>query len=451
MTALLAGLLTGGFIVSGATPALARPEAPARGGTTVSARLAPPVVTVGAPAAIVAKLAPTQQGRPLTVERLTANTWTAFADATVDSAGRAVVPLDSSFAGDQLLQVVAEEWQGKPPAYSARLHLRVRGASSCAPRVALVDRQATPEARCLVTALDRWRKAGLMGVGQQLNLSNDRYDAPLTALGTRRVNVIGFDLWELGKTKTYEYPFYDRAMTDLVAWARSGAVLTASWHAPNPHTGGPYNDRSWHDLGALLGDTPEAAAFWADYDEQLTVLAELQAAGVPVVFRPFHESNGDWFWWGRPNATTFKTLWKQMQQRAWSAGIHNVVWAYSFNAVTGSHISDPAKLVPATVDLAGIDSYWPATGSHRGQQPSMAGYAAVAKRVPRMAITEVGPAADAGTWSPALVTTAAKAQRKKPVWSMFWVDDAAGLKQISSLNGGLAWLDSCPNGFCQVG
>ncbi|WP_459975806.1 glycosyl hydrolase [Nocardioides pyridinolyticus] len=437
------------------TPGQARPDplsqTSSKAGRTLTARLAPPVVTVGEPAAIVAQLSTAQPGRPLTVERRRDNgSWAPLAEAGANRTGRAAVRLDTSTPGPQVLRVVAEAWRGKPASTSLQVTLRVLTTGSCTPRVALVDPDATTAARCLATRLDRWKAAGLMGVGQQLNMSSDQYAAPLTALGARRVSVVGFDLWELGKTKRYEFPFYDRALADLVAMAQDGAVLTASWHAPNPHTGRSYDDRSWHDLGALLRDTPEADAFWADFDEQLTVLAELQAAGVPVVFRPFHEVNGDWFWWGRPSASTFTKVYAELQERAWAAGVHNVVWAYSFNAVTGSHISDPAKLVPAAVDLAGLDSYWPATGSHRGDQaPSMAGYAAVAKRVPRMAITEVGPLADPrGVWKPSVVTSVARAQRKQPVWALLWVDDAAGLKQISSLTGGPAWLDSCPNAFC---
>jgi hypothetical protein len=434
-----------------ATPVQARPTPDsAKARTTLSARLAPPVVTVDEPAALVAQLSPAQAGRPLTVERRNANgSWASIEETVGNGIGRTVVRLGTGTAANQVLRVVAEPWNGRGAVTSASVTLKVLATGSCTPRVALVDPDATTAARCLAARLDRWKAAGLMGVGQQLNMSSAEYVAPLTALGPRRVSVIGFDLWELGKTRTYEFPFYDRAMSDLVAMAQDGAVLTASWHAPNPHTGQQYDDRSWHDLGALLRDTPEAAAFWADYDVQLVVLAELQAAGVPVVFRPFHEVNGDWFWWGRPDATAFRKVWSRMQERAWDAGVHNVVWAYSFAAANRAGIAAPEKLLPAAVDRAGIDSYWPATGGHRGQLPSMQGYAAVAKRVPRMAITEIGPAADTGgRWKASLVTATAKSQSRKPVWALLWVDDAAGRKQISSLNGGPGWLDSCPNALC---
>ncbi|HEU5037620.1 MAG TPA: glycosyl hydrolase [Nocardioides sp.] len=450
MTVLLAGLLTGGLIASGATPASARPE---KGGTTVTARLAPPVVTLGEPAALVAQLPAAQQGRPVTVEQYAGGAWTPLGDGAVNAAGRAVVPLDTTAAGDRRLRVVAEAWNGRPASAPSRaVTLTVVRTDRCTPRTAPVDPDADPAARCLAARLDRWRSAGLMGVGQQLNMSSAQYADPLARLGDRRVSVVGFDLWELGKTRTYEFPFFDQAFADLVATARAGAVLTASWHVPNPHTGREYDDRSWHDLGALLRpSTPEAQAFWAAYDEQLTVLAALQAAGVAVVFRPFHEVNGDWFWWGRPNATTFRKVYGQLQQRAWAAGVHNVLWAYSFAASSRAGITAPEKLVPTQVDLAGIDSYYPSTGSHRSQAPSMGGYAAVARRVPRMALTEIGPAADTRrTWKASTVTVTAKAQSRKPVWALLWVDDAAGYKQISSLSGGLSWLDSCPFGYCSL-
>ena len=458
MTVLLAGLLTGGLFASGATPAFARPEDAAptaqRGVTTVTARLAPPVVTVGEPAALVAQLSSAQQGRPVTVERYAGGAWAPLLDGTANAAGRAVVPLDTTGAGTQRLRVVAEAWNGRPASAPSRaVTLTVTTADRCTPRTPLVDPAADLAARCLAARLDRWRGAGLMGVGQQLNMSSSAYADPLTRLGTRRVSVVGFDLWELGKTRNYEFPFFDQAFTDLVAMAQGGAVLTASWHTPNPHTGREYNDRTWHDLGALLDPaTPEAQAFWTGYDEQLAVLAALQDEGVAVVFRPFHEVNGDWFWWGRPNATTFRKVYRQLQDRAWAAGVHNVLWGYSFAASDRRGIAAPQTLVPARVDVAGIDSYYPSTGSHRrGQAPSMDGYAAVAKRVPRMAFTEIGPAADTKkSWRAAIVTATAKAQARRPLWALLWVDDAAGYKQISSLNGGLSWLDSCPFGFCAV-
>ncbi|ABL81995.1 MULTISPECIES: glycoside hydrolase family protein [unclassified Nocardioides] len=449
--ALLAGLLTGGTIASGATPASARPAPVERTGTTLTARLAPPVVTVGEPSALVARATPVRAGRSFTLQRLVGTSWTVV-DASIGNArGRAVVPLDTSVAGRQVLRVVAEATADLPRKVSSQLTLKVYTAASCTPRIALVDRAADPAARCLAARLDRWRSAGLMGVGQQLNVSNIDYLAPLTALAPRRVSVVGFDLEELAAGETYQFPA--PPLDTLVTLAQQGAVLSASWHTTNPHTSRPAWDRSWTSLDALLSTTsPEGARFWADFDAKLALLQRFQEAGVAVVFRPFHEANGGWFWWGKPDPATYKRLWAMMQQRAWAAGVHNVVWAYSFAARTWSGIRAPERLLPARVDVAGIDSYDPeGPAADARDRLDLTGYAAVAEQVTRLALTEVGPESSAaGDWNPAVISRTARALTPRPVWAMLWFDDTAGKKQLSSLTGGVPWLDSCPNALCYL-
>jgi hypothetical protein len=446
LTGLMTGLLAGGLIASGATPAHARPHVSAeRAGTASALRLAPPLVTVGEPSSLVVRLGDGPTGRRVTVERRAGTTWDQVGTTTANAAGRAVLPLDTTALGSQVLRVAGRS--------AAPVTLEVTAPEDCRPRLALVDRAPTPAARCLAARLDRWKAAGLMGVGQQLNVSSVDYLAPLEALGGRRVSVVGFDLEELARTGEYEFPFLDRALADLASLADRGVVLSASWHATNPHTGGSYADRGWHSLPALLDPTTaEHERFWADFDAKLALLRSLQDAGAAVVFRPFHEANGGWFWWGRPDRATYRTLWAEMQQRAWAAGVHNVVWAYSFAARTWSGIGAPQKLVPARVDLAGLDSYDP-EGSPADARDRLAvtGYAAVAKKVSRMALTEVGPEKSAdGAWNPAVVSRVARGLAANPLWAMLWFDDAAGRKQLSSLTGGTTWLESCPNAYCYL-
>ncbi len=445
------GLLTGGLIASGATPASAHPTSLERGGTTLTVRLAPPVVTVGEPSVLVAGLSPAQSGRTFVVQRLVDTAWQSIASVTGTTTGRAVVPLDTSSAGPQVLRVIATATPDLPRSISPQVTLKVYTAASCTPRVALVDADATPAARCLAARLDRWRAAGLMGVGQQLNVSNSDYLAPLTALSGRRVSVVGFDLEELAAGETYQFP--DPPLKTLAALAQQGAVLSASWHTTNPHTQRPSWDRSWTSLDALLSpDTPEGARFWADYDTKLGLLRQLQDAGVAVVLRAFHEANGDWFWWAKPDPATYRRLWTMMQRRAWDAGVHNVVWAYSFAARSRAGIRAPDRLLPTRVDLAGIDSYDPeGPSADPRDRLDVTGYAAVAEKVARMALSEVGPADSAtGSWNPAVLSRVARTVSPRPVWAMLWFDDASGRKQIGSLSGGLRWLDSCPNALCYL-
>ncbi|MEP9364883.1 glycosyl hydrolase [Nocardioides sp. CN2-186] len=448
---LLAGLLTGGLIASGATPALATLHdgvAPAKP-PAIAVRLAAPFATVGEPVVLTAQLRRAAADVLLTVQRRNddGQTWTPVTSAATGSDGRALASLDTSVAGPQVLRVTGA-------GTSATVTLTVSDGTTCTPRVALVDTLATPAARCLATRLDRWKSAGLMGVGQQLNVSNSDYLAPLTLLGGRRVSVVGFDLEELDKAAHYEYPFDDQVIADLTRLAGEGVVLNASWHARNPHTlvEDSNHDRSWHDLSALLDSTTaEYQEFWADFDAKMALLHRLQDAGAAVVFRPFHEANGGWFWWGHPDPKTFKSLWSRMQSRAARDGVHNIVWGYSFNAVTNKTITDPTKLLPAKVDLAGMDSYDDESKANPKDDLITTGYAAVAARVSRMAITEAGPMGSTkGTWNPSIVEWRARDLKSKPTFAMLWYDDANGKKQLSSLSGGTAWLDSCINAFCRV-
>ncbi len=334
---------------------------------------------------------------------------------------------------------------------------------ACMPDVALVDEDATAEARCLAQTLDTWQRDGVMGVGQQLNLSNEAYQAPLRQLGGRSVALVGFDLQELEQSEGFG--FYDPPLQRLLELAADGVVLTASWHTPNPDSGLDARDRRWTDLKALLEPgTSQAVAFWADYDAKLELLKRLQSGDgglhqpAAVLFRPLHEANGDWFWWGQPDPEDYRALWAAMQERAIDAGVHNIVWGWSANVVSYDGIADPLTLVPEAVDLVGIDSYDPVgDGSGQADPLDLTGLVELAAAHPRTAVTEAGPHGSMdGDWDPTVIARSALAVGVRPTYALLWFDDGSGsdgytgAKQISSLRGGRAWLDSCPDGLCPL-
>ncbi|GEP32247.1 hypothetical protein NSZ01_00150 [Nocardioides szechwanensis] len=331
----------------------------------------------------------------------------------------------------------------------------------CEPDLALVDPDATPEARCLAQTLDEWRRTGVMGVGQQLNVSTSDYLAPLRRLEPQRVALVGFDLEELAKADTFgfEHPPVEK----LLELAADGVVLTASWHTANPATGKDSFDVSWRDLDALLDpETPQAEAFWSDYDAKLDLLRRLQTGEdgrfqpAAVLFRPLHEANGDWFWWSAPDPATYRALWAEMQDHAAEAGVHNIVWGWSANARTHDEIIDPMTLVPELVDLVGLDSYDPVTDDGPPGL-DLTGLAELAAAHPRAAIAETGPhGSKDGAWDPRVIAESALAAGLRPTYALLWFDDGngkdgfTGRKQIASLRGGRAWLATCPDGLCPL-
>lgn len=327
----------------------------------------------------------------------------------------------------------------------------------CRPRTDPVDPEAGPAAQCLAETLDTWQQQGVTAVGQQVNISNDSWDQPLRALRPDRPAVVGFDLDELVDAARRGQDWTE----DLALLAKRGAVLTASWHARNPWTGGDSFDRSGSDRLAELLDpaTPAAQRFDAAWAEALDLLAELQAQGAAVLVRPLHEAGGGWFWWGRPDPATYRALFAHLQQQAADAGVHDLLWAYGAAVKTYDGIDDPMSLLPDRIDLAGLDTYdcesvHPDCGGRSAadlavDEVDLTGYAELAAAAPRVALTEVGPAhSPDGDWDPAVITRTLQQKGLPAAYALLWFDDDFGRKQVASLRGGKAWLAGCPDGLC---
>src|SRR5262245_37338727 len=65
-------------------------------------------------------------------------------------------------------------------------------------------------------------------------------------------------------------------------------------------------------------------------------LKQLRNAGVPVLWRPYHEMNGGWFWWGRkPGENGYKKLYRMLYERLTDFhGLNNLIWVYNCNELS---------------------------------------------------------------------------------------------------------------------
>lgn len=67
-----------------------------------------------------------------------------------------------------------------------------------------------------------------------------------------------------------------------------------------------------------------------DMDAIALQLKRLQAAGVPVLWRPLHEASGGWFWWGARGADPYIRLWKLMYDRMTNLHkLNNLIWVWN--------------------------------------------------------------------------------------------------------------------------
>lgn len=100
-------------------------------------------------------------------------------------------------------------------------------------------------------------------------------------------------------------------------WAKStGGIVTLSFHWFSPIGGRDksfYAEHTNFDASRILIDgTEERTAFYHDMDSIATELKKFYEEDIPVLWRPFHESDGKWFWWGAKGPEVAKELYKLM-------------------------------------------------------------------------------------------------------------------------------------------
>jgi beta-mannanase len=106
----------------------------------------------------------------------------------------------------------------------------------------------------------------------------------------------------------------DTVTQEAIDWWRSGGIVTIMWHMGAPGIGEGYeNSKKEIDIDKCFQEgTVEYKVFWDELRKKGDLLEKLKQANVPVLWRPFHELNGNWFWWGKQGAGKFKKLWRAM-------------------------------------------------------------------------------------------------------------------------------------------
>ena len=149
------------------------------------------------------------------------------------------------------------------------------------------------------------------------------------------------------------------------AWAKNGGIVSICWHCGTSFNGS-FNESQNEELTAeqwdavLTEGTSEHAAFLRAMDKAGNALLQLQAEGIPVLWRPFHEFDGAWFWWGKGGSENFKKLWIMMYNHfTYDLGLNNLIWVLGYCHNGTDYGTNLADWYPGSryCDLAGADSY----------------------------------------------------------------------------------------------
>ncbi|RED96128.1 glycosyl hydrolase [Marinoscillum furvescens] len=146
---------------------------------------------------------------------------------------------------------------------------------------------------------------------------------------------------------------------------RGGGIVTFMWHAGAPGIGEGYeNSKATIDIDrCFIEGTEEYEDFWGDLKRIGDWLQKLEDANVPVIWRPFHELDGHWFWWSKQGPERFKLLWTTMYDYLVNErGLSNLIWTLCYTATPDS------SWYPGDdyVDIAGADTYDNLDDSHAG-------------------------------------------------------------------------------------
>lgn len=180
--------------------------------------------------------------------------------------------------------------------------------------------------------------------------------------------VMNWDLGlvEWGCDKQLDGVPFDFIRQEVAKQDARGGINSFSWHVRNPMSKGD----SWNcdgdsvvrrcvGKGEALNDTIRVwIARAADF---IGSLKDADGNRIAVIFRPWHEHTGSWFWWGYDHCTKedYVALWQLTREVFDEKGIDNVVWAYSPDK---DNVTDTASYLErypgdGLVDIMGADIY----------------------------------------------------------------------------------------------
>ena len=217
--------------------------------------------------------------------------------------------------------------------------------------------------------------------------------------------------------------FRQQIVDEAIRRHEEGFVINLMWHAVRPtddepvtfekSVQGKLTDAEWQQL--VTPGTELNERWKSQVDVIAFFLKQLRDARVPVLWRPYHEMNGDWFWWGgRTGENGYRKLYRMIYDRLVNFHkLNNLIWVFGGNEVR-EKVGPYADFFPGheVVDVLATDVY-STNFAGRDYEDLLA----LAKGKP-IALAEVGP----------LPTV--EILKKQPLWAWFtvWADLSSAWK-----------------------
>lgn len=244
-------------------------------------------------------------------------------------------------------------------------------------RLHAVDKHITDETASLLYRLHKLRDGGVW-LGQHDGVwikENGQLDSYFSQLTGKLPAIASFDYMFITRRDNSERSWTRQQENEIrkriIAAHEAGIAITMCWHYNDPYTGStfyakeiPNRRQRQESFRSILPGKENHVQFKKDLQKVAEFAHSLRDNNdreIPFIFRPLHEFDGNWFWWGAKYNTPeeFKTVWRFMVDYLKdSLNVHNILYAFSpdinFDTKEAYLLRYPGD---EYVDILGLDDY----------------------------------------------------------------------------------------------
>ena len=238
---------------------------------------------------------------------------------------------------------------------------------------AQIDKNATKETKNLYQNLKTISEKHIL-FGHQHALeyghgwSNEPNRSDVKSVTGSHPAVVGIDFSDFsGRSKQQTEKAKELLRKKVIDTYERGGITTVSWHFNNPASEGGFYWKDGISVASMSLIKP-GGSHHEEYKEILKTIADFAHSVKakdgklsPMIFRPFHEFDGDWFWWGKTHTSRedFIAVWQfTVSYLKDTLGVHNFIYAFSPDNKFNSE-EEYLERYPGDefVDMLGMDDY----------------------------------------------------------------------------------------------
>lgn len=303
----------------------------------------------------------------------------------------------------------------------------------------LVDSLATAETVALFQNLQAIAQTGVLFGHQDDTAYGIGWEATPGSSDVKKVcgdypAVYGWDLGDIGQPTNLDGVSFDLIKQRIIEAYERGGINTISMHLDNPVTGG----NAWDNSPAVAAILPGGSQY-ASYVQTLDLIADFlndletsDGTKIPIIFRPYHEHNHTWSWWGRSacSVSEYNALWKMtVEYLRDTKKLHHLLYAISPQEIRSE--AEYLERYPGDdyVDILGMDYYqlWDKNAVPRLAEALSVMADIAAERGKVSALTEVGidRVPISNWWTQYLLAALTYNDgAKRTAWALVWRNDS---------------------------